>query len=241
MLFRKNGANPFISDRQDQKERIKRQSLHSSVLLGRKRYLHLDRKSVRRCYVESCHKLHIHKLSAYLLHMPFDGCSKHYKDLMKLYDDGKVGVIGVSNFDRRELQELYNKCGRWPMMNQTEISPYNNQKELVAFCQDKGILVQAYSPFGRGNLVKELINDQVLVSIANTHGKSVGQVVLRFIVQQGIAVVARSTNRERLQQNVSVFDFDLSEEEITLISSLNRNIVFGVNQINKYKKNQVSI
>lgn len=215
--------------------------IHSSVLLGRKRYLHLDRKSIKRCYVDSCRKLNMQKLSAYLLHMPFDGCSKHYKDLMKLHDDGKVDVIGVSNFDIRELQELFNKCGRWPMINQTEISPYNNQKDLVAFCQDKGILVQAYSPFGRGNLVSELMNDQVLVSIANVHGKSVGQIVLRFIVQQGVAVVARSTNHERLQQNISVFDFELSEEEMTFIFSLNRNVVFGVNQINKYKKNQVSI
>lgn len=215
--------------------------IHSSVLLGRKRYLHLDRKSVSRCYVESCRKLNVNMLSAYLLHMPFDGCSKHYKDLMKLYDDGKVGVIGVSNFDIRELQELHNKCGRWPMMNQTEISPYNNQRELIAFCQDKGVLVQAYSPFGRGNLVNEMMSDEVLVKIASAHGKSVGQIVLRFIVQQGVTVVARSTNHNRLQQNINVFDFELSEEEMFLISSLNRDVVFGVNQVNKYKKKDIMI
>lgn len=215
--------------------------IHNNILLGRKRYLHLDRKTVKRCYADSCRKLNMQKISAYLLHQPFNGCSKHYMDLMSLYDDGKVGVIGVSNFDIRELKELHNKCGQWPMMNQTEISPYNNQKDLISFCKDNGILVQAYSPFGRGNLVNELMNDITLVSIAEIHGKTVGQIVLRFIVQQGVAVVARSTNHDRLQQNNSIFDFELSEEEMAIISSLNRNVVFGVNQINKYKKNQISI
>ena len=215
--------------------------IHNNLLLGRRRYLHLDRKSVRSCYSDSCGKLNISKLSAYLIHQPFDGCSKHYKDLMKLYDDGNVGVIGVSNFDIRELKDLYGKCGRWPMMNQTEISPYNTQKDLIQFCRDNGILVQAYSPFGRGNLVNELLNDQLLLTIAETYKKTVGQIVLRFIVQQGVAVVARSTNHNRLKDNIDIFDFSLSEQEMESISKLNRDIVFGVNQINKYNKEMIKI
>lgn len=215
--------------------------VHNNILLGRKRFLHLNRKSIKRCYNDSCRKLNVQKLSAYLLHQPFDGCSKHYKALMKLYDDGKVNVIGVSNFDIRELKELYGKCGRWPMMNQTEISPYNTQTDLIRFCNDNGILVEAYSPFGRGKLVTELMNDKVLVSIAKAHGRTVGQVVLRFIVQQGVAVIARSTNYGRLRDNINIFDFDLTEDEMRSIHSLNRNSVFGVNQVNKYNKKQVKI
>lgn len=210
-------------------------------LRGRKRYLYLNGKSVKKSYRISCDNLSMLKLGAYLLHMPFDGCSKHYKDLMRLYDEEKVHVIGVSNFDIRELKELYKKCGRWPMMNQTEISPYNTQKELIQFCYDNGILVQAYSPFGRGNLVQEILNDKTLLKIAKTHNRSVGQIVLRFIVQQGVAVVARSTNYERLKENVNVFDFELTSDEMSEISSLNRNIVFGLNQINKYNKKLVII
>lgn len=215
--------------------------VHSSILIGRRRYFHLDRKSVRKAYLESCKRLHLQKLGAYLLHMPFDGCSKHYCDLMQLYDDEMVNVIGVSNFDIRELKELKKKCGRWPMMNQTELSPYNTQKELIQFCQDHGILVQAYSPFGRGNLVQEIMHEKNLLSIANGHGKTVGQIVLRFIVQQGVAVVARSSNNDRLKANIDIFDFILSEDEMLTISSLNRNVVFGVNQINKYNKKEVII
>ena len=215
--------------------------VHSSILLGRKRYLYLNKKTIKKAYLDSCKKLHLQKIGAYLLHMPFDGCSKHYSDLMHLYDEGMVDVIGVSNFDIRELKELNKKCGRWPMMNQTEISPYNTQTELIQFCQDNGILVQAYSPFGRGNLVQEIMNEKTLLSIADVHGKTVGQIVLRFIVQQGVAVVARSTNYDRLKRNIDIFDFTLSNDEMQAIYSLNRNMVFGVNQINKYNKKEVII
>lgn len=215
--------------------------IHSSILIGRKRYLYLNRKSIKKAYLESCKRLHIQKLGAYLLHMPFDGCSKHYCDLMRLYDEGRICVIGVSNFDIRELKELYKKCGRWPMMNQTEISPYNTQKELIKFCQDNGILVQAYSPFGRGNLVNELMNNKTLVTIAEAHGKSIGQIILRFITQQGVAVVARSTNHNRLKDNLNIFDFVLNEEEMLSIHTLNSNTVFGVNQINKYNKKEIAV
>ena len=212
-----------------------------NYLKGRKRYLYLNGKSIKKAYQISCANLNTQKIGAYLLHMPFDGCSKYYKDLMHLYDDGKVNIVGVSNFDIRELNELYKKCGRWPMMNQTEISPYNTQKDLIQFCQDNGILVQAYSPFGRGNLVQDIMNEKILLSIADAHGKSVGQIVLRFIVQQGVAVVARSTNHNRLKENINVFDFELTSEEMSSVSSLNRNAVFGLNQINKYNKKLVKI
>ena len=212
-----------------------------NYLKGRKRYLYLNGKSIKKSYQITCNNLNVQKIGAYLLHMPFDGCSKYYNDLIRLYDEGKVNVIGVSNFDIRELKELYKKCGHWPMMNQTEISPYNTQKELIQFCQDNGILVQAYSPFGRGNLVQEIMNEKILLSIADAHGKSVGQIVLRFIVQQGVAVVARSTNHNRLLENISLFDFELTSDEMLSIFSLNRNAVFGLNQINKYEKKQVKI
>lgn len=211
------------------------------VLCGQKRYLFLDRKTVKKAYIQSCKNLGLQKIGAYLIHYPFDDCSKHYRKLMDLYDSEMVNVIGVSNFDIRELKELYAKCGRWPMMNQTEMSPYNTQQDLIKFCEDNGILVQAYSPFGRGNLVHDLMNDEVLGRIANNHQRTVGQVILRYIVQQGVSVVARSSNRERLKENINIFDFDLTENEMAAISKLNRNTVFGVNQINKYNKKAVRI
>ena len=152
---------------------------------------------------------------------------------MNLYKQGRVKVIGVSNFNEDELLQLYDQCGEFPMINQTEISPYNTQENLVRFCQEHNILVEAYSPFGRGNIVQSLLSNEILVNIANKYKRTVGQIVLRWIVQRGIVVIARSTNRGRMLDNVNIFDFTLSEEDMCSVASLNSNLVYGVNQINK--------
>lgn len=204
-----------------------------SVLKGRRRYLWLNKKSLKKAYFNSCYRLKVDYCDSYLLHQPFKGCMKAYKELWELYDAGKVRAVGVSNFNEEELQELYNFCGRYPMINQTEISPFNSQKSLVDFCKIHNIQVEAYSPFGRGLLVKELVNNPVLQSISIKHNKSVGQIVLRWIVQRGIVVVVRSSNRNRIIDNINIFDFELSEDDMKAIYSLDCKKVFSENQINK--------
>ena len=168
-----------------------------------------------------------------LLHAPFSGCVKVYNILRKYYETGIVKAYGVSNFNIEELQQLYNMTGEWPMINQTEISPVNTQKELISFCQERGIVVEAYSPFGRGNLVHDFMNNEMLNRIADSHGKSVGQVILRWAVQQGIVVVVRSSNPQRIKENSMIFDFELTENEMKQIDQLNKNSFFGINQIGK--------
>lgn len=204
-------------------------------LRGRKRYLYLNRETVRSAYRHSCKKLGVDKLDLFLLHQPFDGFCEAYKEMIRLYEEGRVKAIGVCNFDNDELKKLYDSCGQFPMVNQTEISPVNSFKDIIHFCQDNEIQVEAYSPFGRGNLVKELMTNPILIEIANNHSKAVGQVVLRWIVQQGIIVIPRSTNFERMKQNLDIFDFELEDNEMFLIDGMNQNRVFGINQINKYK------
>ncbi len=203
------------------------------VLGGRRRFFYLNKKSVNKAYHESCMRLGVDKVNAYLIHSPFEDCARHYESLMNLYDDGLVDVIGVSNFNIEELLQLKKKCGRFPMMNQTEISPYNNERDLIIFCQDHGIHVQAYSPFGRGLLVQELLNDKILIEIAERYNKSVAAIVLRFIVQQGCSTIPRSSNEDRLKENYNIFDISLSKEDMSSIFRLNKNIVFSSNQINK--------
>lgn len=194
---------------------------------GRRRCLYLDRISVKKAYRLSCRKFNTDHLDLYLLHSPFKGYAKAYKELMTLYKEGKVKAIGVSNFDIGELQNLYKECGEYPMVNQIELHPFNTMKPIVAFCKEHGIQVEAYSPFGRGNLVSEILNNPKLKEIASVHGKTVGQVVLRWIVQQGIVTIPRSTNAERIRQNLEVFDFFLSDEEMNYIDSLNQNKGYG--------------
>lgn len=204
-------------------------------LRGSIRRLFLNRETVRSAYKHSCERLGVEKLDLFLLHHPFRGYEKAYKQLIHLYNDGMVGAIGVSNFDIDELIRLHDYCGAWPMVNQTEISPKNSFKEIIRFCQERGIVVEAYSPFGRGHLVKELMSDPTLLRISQNHKCTVGQVVLRWIVQQNIVVIPRSTNEQRLKNNLNVFHFQLSEEEMSLIDDMNENRVYGINQVNKYK------
>lgn len=203
-------------------------------LRGRFRYLFLNRETVKSAYKHSCKRLGVEQLDLFLLHQPFDGFCDAYKEMIELYESGKVKAIGVCNFDNDELKKLYDACGQYPMVNQTEISPVNSFKDIIQFCQDHEIQVEAYSPFGRGNIVQELMSNKMLQEIAQNHSKTVGQVVLRWIVQQGIVVIPRSTNEQRLKDNLNIFDFVLTSEEMESIDAMNENRVYGVNQIHKY-------
>lgn len=184
-------------------------------------------KGIDRCFDE------LHKVDIMLLHAPFKGCLKVYDAIAKVYAEKKIKAFGVSNFDINELKLLYKERGSYPMINQTEISPYNSQKELIAFCKENGIIVEAYSPFGRGKLVSEFMQHPVLTEIASRYNKTVGQVILRWIVQQGLVVIARSSNKERLLDNISIFDFELSANDMGAIDNMNKNMVLGANQVNK--------
>lgn len=205
-------------------------------LRGRARYLFLNRETIKSAYKHSCERLGVESLDLFLLHQPFDGYCEAYKEMINLYEQGKVKAIGVCNFDNDELKKLYASCGQYPMVNQTEISPRNSFKDIIHFCQEREIQVEAYSPFGRGNLVTDLMNNKELLLIGQNHNKTIGQVVLRWIVQQNIVVIPRSTNYDRLKQNLDVFDFELTHEEMNIIDNMNQNRVFGVNQVNKYKR-----
>jgi len=200
---------------------------------GHRRYFYLDRASVSKIYRKACQKFHTDYLDIFLLHSSFNGCAKAYKELIQLYKKNKVKAIGVSNFNENELDALYRECGEYPMINQIELHPYNTMKSIVAYCKEHEIQVEAYSPFGRGNLVGEILNNPQLQKIAASHDKTVGQVVLRWIVQQGIVTIPRSTNEERMKQNLEVFDFALTESEMQYIDSLNQNKGFGAHFQNK--------
>lgn len=215
------------------KDVILTSKLQGIQYIGRKRYLYLDKMSVKKAYGRSCKKFNTEYLDIYLLHSPFKGYCVAYKELLQLYKENKIKVIGVSNFNEQELENLYNECGEYPMINQIELHPFNTMKSIIAYCKEHRIQVEAYSPFGRGNLVSEIMNNPKLKEIANTHNKSVGQIVLRWIVQQDIIVIPRSTNLERIKQNIDIFDFSLSDEEMQYIDSLNQNKGYGKHFQNK--------
>lgn len=203
-------------------------------------------KHVKKAIQLSFEKLH--RIDIMLLHAPFRGCLKVWDSITELYcydhstyssleccDQlrGGVKAYGVSNFDIDELELLYKERGCYPMINQTEISPYNSQKRLIEYCKEHDIVVEAYSPFGRGKLTEEFMQHPVLLKISAKYNKTVGQIILRWLVQQKVVTIVRSTSPKHIKDNVNIFDFTLTESDMELIDSMNKNLVLGVNQIGK--------
>ena len=181
-------------------------------------------KSVRHAYEESCRRLGVDYLDLYLIHWPFPGYQRMWKELVQLYNASRVRAIGVCACLPRHLESLFECAGVFPHVNQIEMNPYNVRTDVVRYCQEKGIVIEANSPLGGGVFTEELLSESVIVNIAKHYGVSSAQVVLRWLIQQGIVVIPRSGDKNRLRQNLSLFGFSLSESDICQIGGLNREI-----------------
>ena len=158
-------------------------------------------------------------IDVYLLHWPGVDVKLRYRaweSLIKYREKGYFKNIGVSNFKQEHLNDLIQKFGIIPAMNQIEISPWCQKKTVYKYCKQKGIVITACVPFARGNI----LTDPVLQDIATKYGKSVGQIVLRWNIQRGNCVIPKSSHRERISQNFNIFDFSLEEEDMERISLL---------------------
>ncbi|MGG0410759.1 aldo/keto reductase [Peribacillus simplex] len=180
----------------------------------------LGYESTIAAYEKSLKKLGLEYLDLYLIHWPVEGKYKEaWRALETLYKEGKVKAIGVSNFQIHHLKDLMEGAGVKPMVNQVECHPRLTQKEVQAFCKEQGIQLEAWSPLMQG----ELLDNDVLQAIATKHGKSVAQVILRWDLQNGIVTIPKSTKEHRIVENSSVFDFELTGEEMNQIEALNQN------------------
>jgi len=205
-----------------------------SQYLGRRRYLYLNKRSVKESYMISCRKLGVDKLGLYLLHScSFNHYQDAYSELIDLYKSGKVDAIGVCNAEIDDLRSIYEACHEYPMVNQVEIHPFCSRRELTDFCKEHGIAVMAHSPFAHGDVMHEMMSNSTLSKLSKKYNKSVAQIILRWIVQQNIIVIPRSTNYNRLQENIDIFDYSLSDEDMHKIDSLNRNESYGVRSSRK--------
>ncbi|KWW16612.1 glyoxal reductase [Peribacillus simplex] len=175
---------------------------------------------------DSLKRLGLEYLDLYLIHWP--GKDKYldtWKALEKLYKDGKVKSIGVSNFHVHHLENLLANCEVKPVVNQIELHPLLTQGEIRNYCEKNEIKVEAWSPLGRGNLLEE----PTINHIAKKHGKSPAQVLIRWHLQHDIVVIPKSITPARIEENAQVFDFSLSLNEMNQIDSLNKNERFGSN------------
>lgn len=149
-----------------------------------------------------------------------------WEALEMLQEAGEVKQIGVSNYGERHLKELLNYAKIKPIVNQIEIHPYNQRSDLVKFCKSKGIAVEAYSPLGgkgsQAQVTDELLNDPVLKSIANVYGRTVPQVILRWLLQRGTTPIPKASSEGRIHENYDVFQFALNDADMNAISKLDR-------------------
>lgn len=168
----------------------------------------------------SLNKLGLEYLDLYLIHWPVEGKYKDtWKALEKLYKDGKIRAIGVSNFQVHHLEDLIADAEVKPMVNQIEFHPLLTQTEVREYCKKQEIQVEAWSPLAQG----ELLDNEVLTQIAEKYGKSTAQVILRWDLQNEVVTIPKSTKEHRIIQNADVFDFELNAEEVEKINALNQN------------------
>lgn len=169
-------------------------------------------------------KLGLEYLDLYLIHWPKAGKYKGaWKAMEELYKAGRIKAIGVSNFQIHHLEDLLQDAEIKPMVNQVEYHPRLTQVELKAFCDQHGIQLEAWSPLMQG----QLLDNPVLTEIAAAKGKSVAQIILRWDLQNGVVTIPKSTKEHRIIENASVFDFELTKEEMQRISGLNENVRVG--------------
>jgi 2,5-diketo-D-gluconate reductase A len=178
----------------------------------------------RRAFDESLKTLGFDYLDLFLIHWPLptryggDYVST-WKALEEFYREGRARSIGVSNFQARHLRRLHGESEIIPAVDQIEVNPYLTQDELRGFCAEHQIAVEAWSPLGRGHV----LTDPTIVAIARRAAKTPAQVVLRWHLQRGDIVFPKSITPDRIRENIDIFDFGLSAEEVEAISALNRN------------------
>lgn len=173
-------------------------------------------------------------LDLYLIHRPFGDYYGAWRAMEEAYDAGKIRAIGLSNFDPARIVDLTMNNRITPAVNQVECHPFYQQEKTRRFLQ-QGIVMEAWAPFAEGK--KQIFQNEMLLSIGAKYGKSPAQVILRWNIQRGIVPLAKSVHRERMEQNLSIFDFTLSDEDMLAISRLDEGVtLFGRNEDPQYAR-----
>ena len=171
-----------------------------------------------RAFDLSMKNLGLDYLDLYLLHKPYGNYYAAWRAVERLYKEGRVRAVGVTSFSSERLQDLFLHNEVKPMVNQLETHPFFQQGAANAFLRQEGIQHEAWAPFAEGK--RGIFNNPTIEAIADRHGKTTGQVVLRWLNQRGVVVIPKSVRKERMAENLDIFDFTLSDEEMRRMSVL---------------------
>lgn len=175
-------------------------------------------ENTKKAFEKSLNKLGLDYLDLYLIHKPYGDYYGAWRAMEDLYNEGLIRAIGVTSFPSERLQDLFLHNEIKPMVNQIETNVWFQRSEEEKFLKKEGIAHEAWAPFAEGN--NDVFNNPLLKEIADKYDKSVGQVMLRWLLQRDVLVIPKSTRRERMQENIDVFDFELSSRDMDEIATL---------------------
>jgi 2,5-diketo-D-gluconate reductase A len=179
-------------------------------------------EGTRKAFAGSLAKLQLEYLDLYLIHQPYGDVYGSWRALEELYREGLIRAIGVSNFQPDRVLDLILHNAVVPAVNQIETHPFCQQIEAQKFLQAHNVQIQSWAPFAEGR--NDLFANDVLRAVGRKHGKTVAQVVLRWLTQRGIAVIPKSVHQARIVENSAIFDFDLRPEDMEAIGALDRKV-----------------
>lgn len=157
-------------------------------------------------------------IDLFLIHEPYRAAPAMWRVMSEAREEGKIRALGVSNFSARQLASFISEVGEVPAVDQAEAHVFYPHRDLLAACRARGIVMQAWSPFAEGQ--RHIFTNETLLSVGRKYGKTAAQTALRFLLQLGIPVIPKSAREERMRENLAVFDFTLSEEDMASIGSL---------------------
>lgn len=174
----------------------------------------------KKAFEESMLKLGLKYLDLYLIHQPFGDVYGSWRAMEELYKEGRIRAIGVSNFYPDRLVDLILHNEIAPAVNQVETHPFHQQTAAAEFMRSKGVQIESWAPFAEGR--NGLFSNELLLKIAAKHGKTVAQVVLRWLIQRDVVCIPKSVHKERIAENFGVFGFELGDDDMAAIAALDR-------------------